>query len=258
MRKELIGKILVLGIICLFIGVGVQPALAIEPKLSSDNIEIDGDNDSICDYSMIRFYMLSGVVLFWVARSAEAYQSGNVFLYEFFKMLATLWMGRALYFLEMGREYNCEWTEIWDEETISNIEYIENVEDCDCQEEDISNPFMVKLLLSKVEVLTNILMSKYGHIPEIKEKCQELLEIINSNRQLDKSLFPIICAILEDILDIVESINEYVENTFNKVKGTPLFLLVLLLWLPFAIPNYFIYTTLVFLVHYVCGIPWER
>jgi hypothetical protein len=48
-------------------------------------------------------------------------------------MLATLWMSRVLYFYDMGEEYNCEWTEIWDIETISNIDDIENVEDCDCQ-----------------------------------------------------------------------------------------------------------------------------
>jgi hypothetical protein len=133
-----------------------------------------------------------------------------------------------------------------------------NVEDCDCQEVERPNPFMVKLLLNRVETYTNIIISKFEHIPEVKENCQELLDIINTNRQLDNSLiFTIICSILEDILDIVKSINEYVGNVLDKVAETPFFLLMVLLWLPFAIPNYFIYTTLVFLVHYVCGIPWE-
>jgi hypothetical protein len=38
-------KIIVISIICLFIGVGVQPALAIEPKVSYNNIENEEDCD---------------------------------------------------------------------------------------------------------------------------------------------------------------------------------------------------------------------
>ena len=136
---------------------------------------------------------------------------------------------------------------------------IEKVEDCDCQELDSENLVRVKLLMNKLEVFTNIILFRFGHIQEVNEKCEELLEIINSNRQLDKSLFfTIICSILDDILDIIESINEYVGNIYDKVRGTPLYGLVVLLLLPFAIPHYFIFTTLVFLVHYVCGIPWDR
>jgi hypothetical protein len=39
---------------------------------------------------------------------------------------------------------------------------------------------------------------RFGHIPEVTEECQEILDIINSNRQRD---FPIICDILEPILN---------------------------------------------------------
>jgi hypothetical protein len=37
MNKDMLGKTLTLGVIILFITVGIQPALAVEPKLSSDN-----------------------------------------------------------------------------------------------------------------------------------------------------------------------------------------------------------------------------
>jgi hypothetical protein len=71
MNKDMLGKTLTLGVIILFISVGIQPALAIESKVSADDIEIkiDGENDGVCSYSFLRFLMLSGVVLFWVARS---------------------------------------------------------------------------------------------------------------------------------------------------------------------------------------------
>jgi hypothetical protein len=87
-------KIVILGIICLFVGMGFQPALAIEPKLSAENIE--------------------------------------------------------------------------------------NVEDCDCQETDRLNSYLVKYMITRLEIATNILLSKFGYIPEVKEKCQEVLEGINS------------------------------------------------------------------------------
>jgi len=62
-----------------------------------------------------------------------------------------------------------------------SVDNTENEEDCDCQE-DISNPYMVKLWLNKVKVFTNIIMSRYGHIPEVKEICQEVIDIsINPN-----------------------------------------------------------------------------
>ena len=45
MKKDMLGKALTLGVIILFVTVGIQPALAIEPKLSADNIEKVEDCD---------------------------------------------------------------------------------------------------------------------------------------------------------------------------------------------------------------------
>ena len=45
MRDRLFRKGLVIGIIVLFVGVGFQPAFAVESKLSTDNIEKEEDCD---------------------------------------------------------------------------------------------------------------------------------------------------------------------------------------------------------------------
>jgi parallel beta-helix repeat protein len=55
-----------------------------------------------------------------------------------------------------------------------------NLEDCDCQEVDRPNPNNVKHLMIRLKTVTNIFVSRYGHIPEVKEKCQELSNDINS------------------------------------------------------------------------------
>ena len=63
-------------------------------------------------------------------------------------------------------------------------------EDCGCQVVNRNDLFRVKLLLVRIKVITNILLLRFGHIPEVAEKCEEILDAINSNRQLDD---PIIC-----------------------------------------------------------------
>jgi hypothetical protein len=78
-------------------------------------------------------------------------------------------------------------------ETIPNAEKVEEVEDCDCQENEKYNPIMIKLLLNKVKVFTNIIMSRYGHIPKVKESCYNIFDILNSYNPL--SIGQVICAI---------------------------------------------------------------
>ena len=52
----------------------------------------------------------------------------------------------------------------------------------------------VKLLLARLEVYINIILLRFGHIPEVAEKCHEILDVINSNRLLNYPI--IICGIL--------------------------------------------------------------
>ena len=69
------------------------------------------------------------------------------------------------------------------------------VEDCNC------NPtvsdlqlVIIERLLDRLESRINFILLKYGHIPEVAEKCEEIIGIINSNDLLD-----IIC----DFIDIL-------------------------------------------------------
>jgi hypothetical protein len=140
MRKELVSKILVLGIICLFIGVGIQPALAVEPKVSTNPIE--------------------------------------------------------------------------------------KVEVCDCQEVDKLNPVRVKLLFTQLKIRTNILLKKFGHIPEVKENCNDIFKIINSYNPLANG--EIICSILVGIYLAILSIYWSIRELQEEVGG----LIAALLYFP--------------------------
>ena len=54
-------------------------------------------------------------------------------------------------------------------------------EDClDCQPVNRVELLRVKLLLTRLEVFTNILMSKFGHIPGIADECEEVSEGITT------------------------------------------------------------------------------
>ena len=71
-------------------------------------------------------------------------------------------------------------------------------EDCECQDVNRYDLFRVKLLLVRIKVITNILLLRFGHIPEVADKCFDILENLDLNK-LQGS--PIICAILEPIWD---------------------------------------------------------
>jgi len=58
-------------------------------------------------------------------------------------------------------------------------------EDCDCQVEDNINQMRAKFLLTRIKNITNNVLSKYGHIPEVKETCEKVIEITNSEGFLE-------------------------------------------------------------------------
>ena len=93
-------------------------------------------------------------------------------------------------------------TEVYDELILTanvqkKIKAVSDIgEDCGCQTVNRVDLLRFKLLLIRVEVITNIILSKFGHIPEVEEKCQDILDIIHSSKVLD---YPIICSILEII-----------------------------------------------------------
>ena len=88
------------------------------------------------------------------------------------------------------------------------------VEDCGCQENNRVNLLRFKLFLIRLEAFTNIiLLSKLGYIPEVAEKCEEILDIINSNKVLD---YPIICALIFVIFSPVIALHELLGVIYDK------------------------------------------
>ena len=63
---------------------------------------------------------------------------------------------------------------------ISDVE-----EDCGCQPVSRVDLLKVKLLLIRLEAFTNVILSKYEHIPEIQEECGEILDRITSLREMN-------------------------------------------------------------------------
>ena len=100
-------------------------------------------------------------------------------------------------------------------------------EDClDCQPVNRVELLKVKLLLIRIEAFTNIILSRFGHIPEVKEKCEEILDIINS-----EGLNDIICNILMRIGIFLEELGKkFPEGTIiNPILAIIMFP-VIILW----------------------------
>lgn len=70
-------------------------------------------------------------------------------------------------------------------------------EDCNCNP-TISDSQLVRIerLLDRLESRINFILLRYGHIPEVKEKCEEILELFN----FDELWRLIICTIIHSIL----------------------------------------------------------
>ena len=92
-------------------------------------------------------------------------------------------------------------------------------DDCGCQVVNRYDLFRVKLLLVRLEVYINIILLRFGYIPEVAEKCQEILDVINSNRQLD---YPIICDMLEPIWNKFQDIVDICFNLRDKYEDNPI------------------------------------
>jgi hypothetical protein len=129
-------------------------------------------------------------------------------------------------------------------ETIPDVDIEEKVEDCDCKNIDNQTLIRVKLLTTQLKVITNSILLRFGYIPEVKERCHDLLDIINSNRVWK---FPIICAILESIFnfffyDIDANIREYIDS-FKDINIDFWFVLTILYYctiFPLIIPIIFV------------------
>ena len=130
------------------------------------------------------------------------------------------------------------------ENRVSN-DNIEKVEDCDCQTKDRLNPIVVMHLMTRLQVVTNSLLSRFGHIPEVKEKCQEVLDEINSFNPLSR--LPLICLPLLNIALGSYLIFEHLDEIMKELyENGSIICLVIRLFLAYP------YVALVF-IYYIIG-----
>ena len=95
------------------------------------------------------------------------------------------------------------------------------IEDCNCNPVSDLQVVRIERLLDRLESRINFILLRYGHIPEVKEKCEEVLDIINSDILRD---FPIICSILENISDAIYAFEDY---CFYMYQVHPIFYIIL-------------------------------
>ena len=114
-------------------------------------------------------------------------------------------------------------------------------EDCGCQVVNRYDLFRVKLLLVRIKVITNFILLKFGYIPEIKEKCEGILDVINSNRQLD---YPIICDILELIYNQIPYIADILQDLIPEYEDDPIIqgIMIIFITYPLSIIVFIIYS----------------
>jgi hypothetical protein len=123
---------------------------------------------------------------------------------------------------------------------INSVVGVSDVEDdCGCQVVNRYDLFRVKLLMIRLKVITNTILLRFRHIPEIAEKCEEILDVINSNRQLD---YPIICGILEPIFLSLISVLEIIFELMLGFENYPKILEILnAIFTPIQIVGRFVY-----------------
>jgi len=79
--------------------------------------------------------------------------------------------------------------------------------DCNCQDVSRDNLAKAEKLLARLEVYINLILSRYRHISEVAEKCQEILDIINSDGVRD-----IFCYVLMRIGIRIEELGKKVQD----------------------------------------------
>ena len=258
MKKHL----LVVGIVFLFVGMCFQPAFANESFISTDIVK-EGDNSRDLK---LGFILCSVRHIFWPERARRFtwnvnFECKDLDTGKIVENKTCLFGLHLFKYLTIGHDYEIKVTTSEGQETekiedlglfhfesidIVIFEYnnIDKVEDCDCQEIDSKNLVRVKLLLSRLKVSANILLLRYGHMPEVKEKCQELLNGINSFNPLSGP--PVICAIAIgiylEISSIFTSMWEFQEYILEKypILGVIYAGLLYISLLPIMTIHYFI------------------
>jgi len=83
----------------------------------------------------------------------------------------------------------------------------EESKDCDCQDVNRGNLAKAENLLTILELYVKLILSRYRHNPELAEKCQEILDVINSD-----GLGNIFCYVLMKIGICIEKLGQKVQD----------------------------------------------
>jgi hypothetical protein len=107
----------------------------------------------------------------------------------------------------------------------------------ECNKISDSDLIRLERLLNRGEVYSKLLLVLSRYNPEIKEKCEELLDVINSDRPWD---FPIICIILESTWNQLLDLGKIISDIITKSKDNPIFngiiyFFFMLVWLPITL-----------------------
>ena len=103
--------------------------------------------------------------------------------------------------------------------SLTSVVSANEVKDSNCKP-TISELQVVRIerLLDRLESRINFILLRYGHIPEVEEKCEEVLDVIHSSRILDYS---IICSILGNLgntfASLYESLISILDNHPNNL-----------------------------------------
>ena len=123
--------------------------------------------------------------------------------------------------------------------TVSDVD-----EDClECQPVNRIDILKVKLLMIRVEAFTNVILSRFGHIPEIREKCEEISDRITNFQEMYNDLklgslnwdFPIICAFIDTIYTPIYNLFKIGVDLYWKYFNNPI------LWAIIGILDWLLY-----------------
>ena len=106
-------------------------------------------------------------------------------------------------------------------------------EDClDCQPVSRVDLLKVKLLLIRLKTITNIIKSRFGHIPEIREKCKEASQRIADIIVLSNSS---ICVLLGLLLIPIGGQIAFLGFILDTFRNTPLYDIVYSITYPYSL-----------------------
>ena len=96
----------------------------------------------------------------------------------------------------------------------------DTVEDCNCNPINDLQVVRIERLLNRLESRINFILLRYGHIPKVEEKCEEVLELINSD-----GLWDIICDAINGIIIFMVELREKLPYTLWVIINIPLLFL---------------------------------